>query len=91
MLIGPSVISTPNSANASRRKTFIAPVFGDNSSAHPSANSTPGMAIGIRINAQARLRQGMSVRSISQANRTAMTTVMAVPTVASTSVVASAW
>ena len=91
MLNGPVSSPTPKNPSASRSKTLSAPDFGASSNVQASANSTPGIAIGIRISAQARLRQGMSVRSISQANPTAIATVITVLIVDTTSVVASAW
>ena len=69
---------------------FNAPILGERSKVQPSANSTPGMAMGIRIRDQARLRPGMSVRSISQANSTARARVTKVPTAAIQMVVTSA-
>ncbi len=67
------------------------PVFGDSSNAQPRAKSTPGIAIGIKINDHARLRSGISVRSISQANITAMPSVSNVPMAEMTIVVPRAW
>ena len=46
--------------------------------------------MGIKIKLQARFLSGMSVRSMSQANRTAIVMVIQVPTAESTMVVASA-
>ena len=77
----------PIHSNQFRRTTLITPVLGGRRSDQPRANKTPGIAIGIKISVHARFLSGMSVRSISHANRTAMAKVMNVPTAESKTVV----
>ena len=51
-----------------------------------AANSRPGLAIGTNMSPQATLRNGMSVRSVIKAKKTAMATDSAVLKIASTTV-----
>ena len=68
---------------------MTAPDFGASSRFQPMAKRMPGIAIGIRTITQARLRNGMSVRSTSQASETASVSEIAVPTAAIQNVRAS--
>ena len=86
MLNGPVVMSAPNRPRNSRAQLLNMPMRGDSSMVHDTANSSPGIAIGSSINPQARLRSGMSVRSVRNANTTAMPTDIAVLATAITTV-----
>jgi len=90
MFSGPSTNSMPSAASALLSMILKTPVLGASKSVHPRAKSTPGIAIGMRIRVQAKLRSGISVRSMSQAKSIASTRVSEVPIAEMTIVVPSA-
>ena len=78
-MIGPTSMTMPKYSRISRKNRLIAPDFGARSRFQPMANRIKGIAIGIRMMTQATLRNGMSVRSTSQASTTARQSESAVP------------
>ena len=76
----------PNQDDISRIQTLKIPICGESRNVHETANRSPGMAMGISINPQARFRNGKSVRSVKYAKNTATQIEIAVLNVASTAV-----
>ena len=86
MFRGPLVASIPNKPSTSRIQTLKRPMRGDSKKVQETAKSNPGMAMGTSIRPHATLRNGMSVRSVRNANTVARPTEMAVLNTASKAV-----
>ena len=78
MFSGPRSSTKPKKPAKSRSHTLKIPIVGDSRNVQDTAYSRPGMAMGMSISPQARLRNGISVRSVRKAKNTATTTDMTV-------------